>query len=169
MANVKVIDRGYNAAIKIQTQMNGVTLEVGIFDPELAEIAIFNEFGTSNAPPRSFIRSTFDAKRDEFGRRIEEATKKIYATRKLKALGDVGAWLAQSMQRTIDAGVPPPNAESTVKAKGHGHTLINTGAMRAALTFKVESKDSGLPASDAYDTSLLKLIIKGAKRIKGTL
>jgi hypothetical protein len=37
----------------------------------------------------------------------------------------------------IVRGVPPPNAESTSSNKGHGHTLMETGEMMAAVTWQI--------------------------------
>jgi hypothetical protein len=43
----------------------------------------------------------------------------------------------------IDSGMPPPNAPSTVKRKGHGRTLIDSGKMRSDLTARIERSTSG--------------------------
>jgi hypothetical protein len=45
--------------------------------------------------------------------------------------------LKERVVEKIVRGVPPPNAESTVRKKGHGHTLMETGEMMAAVTWQI--------------------------------
>ena len=37
-----------------------ITITAGIFNEDVAERAVYNEYGTNNIPERSFIRSTYD-------------------------------------------------------------------------------------------------------------
>lgn len=46
--------------------------------------------------------------------------------------------LKDALVARIDSGVPPPNAPSTVKRKGHDHTLIDTGEYKNNIEIKVE-------------------------------
>lgn len=46
--------------------------------------------------------------------------------------------MKKALEDRIDSNVPPPNAPSTVKKKGHGHTLIDTGEYRNSIEIKVE-------------------------------
>lgn len=45
--------------------------------------------------------------------------------------------LKERVVEKIILGVPPPNAESTVSKKEHGHTLMETGEMMAAVTWQI--------------------------------
>ncbi len=45
--------------------------------------------------------------------------------------------LKERVVEKIIRGVPPPNAESTVSKKEHGHTLMETGEMMAAVTWQI--------------------------------
>jgi len=45
--------------------------------------------------------------------------------------------LKDALVARIDSGVPPPNAPSTVKRKGHDHTLIDTGEFKNSIEIKV--------------------------------
>ena len=40
---------------------------------------------------------------------------------------------------TISNNMPPPNSEKTIKKKGSSKTLIDTGAMRNAVSYRVKS------------------------------
>lgn len=53
------------------------------------------------------------------------------------ALQAGAADLKERIVENILRGVPPPNAESTVRKKGHGHTLMETGEMMAAITWQI--------------------------------
>jgi hypothetical protein len=53
------------------------------------------------------------------------------------ALQAGAADLKERVVEKIVRGVPPPNAESTVRKKGHGHTLMETGEMMAAVTWQI--------------------------------
>jgi HK97 gp10 family phage protein len=52
-----------------------------------------------------------------------------------------GAVMANAMRRTIDAGVPPPNAPSTIAQKGSSKTLFDTGLMYGEIQSEV--RDNG--------------------------
>ena len=60
-----------------------------------------------------------------------DGAKKVY-----HQIGMVGASAVQKKFGTV----PPPNAPSTVKKKGSSATLIDTGALRAAITYVVRKK-----------------------------
>lgn len=52
----------------------------------------------------------------------------------------IGMFLENKIREKILSGVPPPNAESTVKRKGSSHTLINDGTLLASVTHVVETE-----------------------------
>jgi len=51
-------------------------------------------------------------------------------------------------QATIDAGVPPPNAPTTIMKKGHGLTLRETWAYREGIKTKVFSDGAEIGPDD---------------------
>ena len=105
----------------------------------MAEVAFFHEFGTINAPERSFIRATVDKERDKYFRLQERFVDALYQGKiePKKALGVLGEQAKADIQRTIAAGVPPANAESTIKRKGSSKTLVDTGALRQAIDYEI--------------------------------
>lgn len=51
-------------------------------------------------------------------------------------LFDTAEEFKQAILDMIDSSMPPPNAPSTIRQKGHGRTLIDTGKMKKSLTAK---------------------------------
>lgn len=156
----EVVDRdlGWRELMKRVAQIKNSYAKVGVFDEgehegselSVAEVAAVHEFGTEDGhiPERSFLRSTFNAHREELiaigvelmGRIVDGA---ITAER---ALNMMGASLAAQTKATIARGVPPPNALSTLlkkartgrtakffrrKARHVGDALAQVGALAA--------------------------------------
>ena len=151
-ARVKVIkrDRGWDK-IRKQIKQDPLIIAVGIQGKEalakaggeedgltVAEVAAVNEFGMG-VPERSFLRSTIDAGEAKYKgllRGIGNATVagKITLVRGAKIVGEV---VVGDVKQSIADGIPPPNAESTIVAKGSSTPLIRTGQMRGSVTSKV--------------------------------
>ncbi len=109
----------------------------------MIELAAIHEFGSPKAgiPERSFIRRTMRDKSDELGRVCANIAKKyihgeVTLERGLNQLGAVAAGMIKS-RVTAGEHIPPPNAPSTVKAKGSDRPLIDTGRMIGSVTWKV--------------------------------
>jgi hypothetical protein len=112
----------------------------------VAEVALWNEFGTRNIPERSFLRSAIDDNASKINAWREEAIENIMEKgwTVQKALEMVGLRIQILIQNKIKSNVPPPNAPSTAKAKlkeGQApSTLIATGLMVRSVTYKVNLK-----------------------------
>ena len=133
MSKVKLVDRdlGFSKLFANAKAVKNSKVRVGVFDsgeadPDggltVAELALIHEYGTDDGhiPARSFVRSTFDAKRAELAAmgeklivRVIEGKVKIDA-----ALNALGAKLADDIKRavTTGAGIPPPNAPAAACA-----------------------------------------------------
>jgi hypothetical protein len=109
---------------------------------EVAEIAAFQEFGTERIPARPFFRQTVDNTRHE----LPEFTKREYdgvlrgAHTVSQGLSRIGEWMAAKMKRTITTGDFEPLSARTIQAKGSSRPLIDTGQMRASVTYVVTQK-----------------------------
>lgn len=57
-------------------------------------------------------------------------------------LDTVGSFLAGKMVEKIMSRVPPPNAPSTIAAKGSSLPLVDTGEMMGAIDYKQREKHS---------------------------
>jgi hypothetical protein len=96
-----------------------------------------------NIPERSFIRSTFDEKNDEWMDFLEKQIEKlceleIDAQTVFKRLG---ARIAGDIQDKIRDIRTPPNAPLTVENKGFDNPLIDTGGLRMHVTWKLVRDD----------------------------
>ena len=109
----------------------------------VVEVALWNEYGTSTIPERSFIRSAIDqnTKLIEAWRleMIENILTKDWSVK--QALEAIGFRVQTLIQNKIKSNVPPPNAPSTLAQKrrdGTGsNTLINTGLLLRSIGYKV--------------------------------
>lgn len=63
------------------------------------------------------------------------------------ALGQLGAAAAGKVQKEISDGHFTPNAPSTIRAKGSSKPLVDTGALRQAITWTVEQGGGDTPVA----------------------
>lgn len=182
---VKDVDRGWSRFRKITEQFKGngkSYVKVGYLDDggkgsqahsaggiSTAELAAVHEFGTRDGhiPARPHVGPTFEQNRDKYTDDLKTLVKGIYDGKMTveRALGLMGAKMSSDIKKyvTTGAGVPPPNAESTVVAKlikgawkqkkvkqkkgeegpaisvgtANVRTLIDTARMVGALTWSV--------------------------------
>lgn len=149
-AHITSRDRGANALLAgFKEAAKGAELRVGILeagsepaegskDLTVADVATFNEFGLG-VPERSFIRSWYDDNLDENRaalRRLQELVVRGEMSQ-AQAFEQLGLLFVGAIQRRIADGIPPPNAESTIKQKGSSTPLVDTGQLRASITHEV--------------------------------
>lgn len=110
----------------------------------LADLALIQEIGTEDGhvPAREPLRRTFEEHEgqaevsrvcERLGRQL--VAEKLEVERALEILGDYGA---NMVKRRIKMGLPPPNAPSTVAAKGSSAPLIDTGYLVNGVTWAVK-------------------------------
>jgi hypothetical protein len=152
-------DRGFIALIQRLKEIEDSHVKVGVLsdseqgglhvpgaDLTVAEIAVVNEFGTSDnrIPERSFVRSTFAEQHTSLAALGVKLIGGIVDGKMttIRALDIMGSTLATAMKKKITdgAGIPPPNAPSVAavkQAKGKGaiRTLVDTGRMLGAITW----------------------------------
>jgi hypothetical protein len=104
------------------------------------EVAIWNEFGTTRIPERSFLRAWFDEHKDEARVLWTKLMRSVaMGTRSQEdAVNLFGLHCVGQIQDRISQSIPPPNADSTVKRKGSSTTLIDTGVLRSSITHSVQ-------------------------------
>lgn len=133
---------------------NGILSGVG-FHPTspkatVASIAAWNEYGVPqrNIPSRPFMRLTYQALMQN--KQFIADTIKAFVFKKdgvrlrknpmVRKMFDVlGLKIQSLMIAQIDAGVPPPNAQSTIDKKGSAHTLFDTGILKKSISYAVVS------------------------------
>lgn len=114
-------------------------------DATNAEIGLFQEFGTVNIPPRSFLRLPLETKQKELMKGISKgAAKEAIEEGDIKhfyeILGIEAVGIVQDAFSSGGFGEWPPNAPSTVSAKGSSKPLINTGQLRRSVSYEVVKK-----------------------------
>ena len=93
-------------------------------------------------PMRSFIRSTVDEKRKNYEQVGGEQWNKILEGKKTirQALVFLGQMIEKDIKAKIVSLDTPPNAPSTIKAKGgDDNPLIDTGAMLGSVRYAVKT------------------------------
>jgi len=148
-----VIDKGFDNHKDAFETLNLGKVAVGLFakvGDGLLTIAIANEFGVRTGkngntviPERSFIRSTYNKNIKKVARRFTQIAKSISngnynVNKKLKLIG-----LEQeaAIKQTIVDLRSPPNAPSTIKAKGSSNPLIDTGEMRNKISSELRKNE----------------------------
>jgi hypothetical protein len=108
------------------------------------DLAMIHEFGAPKAgiPERSFIRSAFDRGRSGYIELLAKFIRRVYERRMTieQALGLAGLQMATDMKKgvTAGAGIPPPNKEATIKAKGSSRPLVDTGRLVDSISWEVK-------------------------------
>lgn len=127
---------GYQAGHAKHTDEDGNTAD-------MAEIAMFNELGTSTSPPRPFLRMTVDENKDKINQFVETQTKRIaQGASAEQCMKQMGAFGVSLVQEKIGNGTFTPNAESTIKAKGSDKPLIDTGQLRQSVHYVIKKGGS---------------------------
>lgn len=116
---------------------------------DIANIAMWNEVGTSRAPARPFLRPSVDDHKEEIAKICKAYLQKlakgeVTAQQILSGLGNMQVGLVQD--KILD-GPHTPNATSTLKAKLRKglseKPLIATGSMKNRVSFVIKPKGEG--------------------------
>ncbi len=152
---VKRIDRGWKK-LRRELKRQALVISVGVQGKEavtksggdedgltVADVAAVNELGLG-VPERSFLRSTIDSGHQKYVSLLKgiggaSVSGKLPLVRGAKIVGEV---VVGDVKRAIADGIPPPNAESTIEAKGSSTPLIDSSQMRGSITSKVEASKS---------------------------
>lgn len=147
----KEIDHGWDKIKKELKLIDNSHVNVGVLSdvggyPEgnvsLADVATFNEYGTSDIPPRPFMRQSFDTNRDEIKTFTDKEVDAIYSGKQnvKGALEKIGVYFVGKVKETFSKGEFVENAPSTIAKKGSSKPLIDTGRLRNSIDHKVELK-----------------------------
>ena len=125
------IQAAKSASVRVGVLADAGASEDGV---DLVDIAVFNEFGTSRAPARPFIRGAFDEKQRDLTRLKARLWNQVLAGRldTRRALGLLGQTHEDQVKVYMTELRTPENAASTVAAKGSSTPLIDTGRLRAS-------------------------------------
>ena len=108
-------------------------------DPHLvATVAAWNEFGTRDGvPERPFMRNAVRETESRLGRIAAQGIDSMNPTITDKVANELGAAMADGIQRSIVSLRQPPNSPFTIRMKGSSNPLIDTGTMLRAVTWRV--------------------------------
>jgi hypothetical protein len=154
MSEVKDVDHGYQQLVKRVFAFSRPTISVGILEEDgnaphgkgdvtIIEVAVWQEFGTENIPARSFIRAWFDENEDKLREELKTLMVEVVKGTRTKEqiLELLGQRAVGQIQARMAESIPPPNAPSTVARKrGSTTTLIDTGVMRSAVSYRVREE-----------------------------
>lgn len=107
----------------------------------LAEVAAYNEFGSSNTPARPFMKQSFENHEDA----LKAGCKQVDITiskggTAQQALEKLGVMAKGLVQEEIVNGGFAPNAESTIAMKGSATPLVDSGYMRQSVNYVIRKR-----------------------------
>lgn len=149
--SVRDIDHGFKRIVKELGKVKnapyvkvGVLSESGAYEKggnaSLADVATWNEFGTSTSPSRPFMAQTFDMNEPEARAFIEKEEAKVIEGKQSQeqALKRIGVFYQGKVQQTFVKGEFAANAPYTILKKGSSRPLIDTGRLRQSITHEVK-------------------------------
>lgn len=150
--NVRVTDANNISRLRdVLKELKNYSVEVGIFgSDEYVMIASVHEFGATiqrgrgsvSIPERSFLRTTFDEKNEEWISFFKSQLKHVLALQMdvQTLFNRLGARMVGDIQENITDLDAPPNAPATIAKKGSSNPLIDTGGLRMRITYRVVRK-----------------------------
>lgn len=125
---------GKGATVKVGF-LAGATYPDGL---SVAQVAFWNEFGTSRAPPRPFFRGMIADKSPTWGKALALNLKDTNYNGE-QTMGRMGQGIKDQLVQSIVEFSTPPNAPYTIAKKGFDKPLVDTGVMQRTPDFEVES------------------------------
>jgi len=155
MNKVIVKDRGWRRIRMNIKDMGYIHVDVGIQDDAppynkdgksvpLPKVAIWNEYGTEDAPARPFMRKTARDSLLDLRELVARCVDMVIRgnTTARGAMQRVGNFYKKAIIATIDSSPSwaVPNALRTIAKKGSAHPLIDTEHMKSHISFKMRGK-----------------------------
>lgn len=111
---------------------------------DMCEIAMYNELGTVHIPSRPFMRNAVDNHVDETVEHLKQWIDKVIHGKMLASelMMNMGMLVKGLIQEEIAKGDFEPNAPETIRRKGSDTPLIDTGAMRESVNYRIVEKGS---------------------------
>jgi len=134
------------AALKVIAEKANTSVEVGFLEgatyPDgtpVAEVAYYNEYGTTYAPPRPFFRTMIAEQQDSWGPKLAAAYRGTNGDIE-RSFDLVGEDIEGALKQSINDLTSPALAPSTVKRKGFSKPLIESSHMVNSTGHRVVSK-----------------------------
>jgi hypothetical protein len=145
MATLSGGDKLRQKLVEIAKGMESGELSVGFMSgatyPDgtpVAQVAFWNEFGTTRSPARPFFRKMIERNSEAWPDVFAKAAKASRYNTK-QALSMVGEKISDQLQSSIVGWTEPGNAPSTISAKGFDKPLIDSGQMQRSITYNVKT------------------------------
>ena len=142
------VDMGFDRIMAAIPELRGATVDIGIQEDAgvaedgttVAEYAFYNEFGTENIPARPFMRGTADEQRNRWYNFAERSLNLVIEGKLglTPALNMIGERAADDTRQYAVKLSTPPNADSTIAAKGSSNPLVDTGRMVQSIRHVVK-------------------------------
>ena len=143
--------------LKVIEDLSRTHVEIGILGDEekykdgnmtVLGVAIIHEYGINvtdkngrkiNIPERSFIRSSYESKKEKIFDLESELEKVINLQMSVDTFFNlVGEYCVGIIQRYLTEEVKsPPLAATTIKEKGSSNPLIDTGKLKESIDFRI--------------------------------
>ena len=134
---IKIDDKDIYKELKKQH----AKIEVGFFEGEkypngksVAEVAAFNEFGGGHTPPRPFMRTCCERRRNKWRKVVKDNLAKNPDVR--TTMAELAQVMVEDLKDYIKIWTYPPNAPSTVAKKGFNDPLVDTGRMMNSVDWR---------------------------------
>ena len=136
---VKVINHvNINKILKDITNLDGTVVSAGVMDSKNATKAAINEYGTSKMPQRPFMRTAVSRHGKSWGEKSAKAVQSVMKGMPISQVTElVGMQMKADISSTLTNGPWTPNSIVTIAKKGSSRPLIDTGELRASITYKV--------------------------------
>lgn len=126
---------------KLEIQIGFQEGETNDDGASLAEIAAFNELGTSTIPARPFMRQSFENHEKELQAACDQVNAMLSNGSTCEsALEELGVFAKGLVQNEILEGEFEPNSPSTIAKKGSDTPLIDTGRMRQSVNYVIKER-----------------------------
>ena len=137
---VKVINHvNIDKILKDIANLDGTVVSAGLLDAKNATKAAINEYGTSKIPQRPFMRTAVSKYGKSWGVKSAKAVQSVVKGMPISQVTElVGMQMKSDISKALTNGPWTPNAASTIAKKGSSRPLIDTGELRASITYKVE-------------------------------
>jgi hypothetical protein len=104
----------------------------------VAQVAFWNEYGTSRIPPRPFFRQMVAKRSPKWGANIARMLP-LYGYDVQRVMSLAGEKIQDQVQESILNGGWKQNADSTAAQKGFNKPLIRDAIMYRSITYVVET------------------------------
>lgn len=110
--------------------------------PEIAKVALWNEYGTESIPARPFLRT---AQLNAFPRAERLVQKRMEEGLDIeKICKQIGVMLQGEIKAQITRGTFTPNAPSTIRHKGSSRPLVDTGNLLQSVHWGISTNDGDI-------------------------